>query len=240
MRAAWPPTWPEFPLKVFRGPKCKILRIQPDWDDATLLNELRVKYDELRTVWRKWFSLKSVASITMVLSDDSLIYPQRVGPAKVGPAKHKRLRYLLDHPWRLSRQHEFMLVLTARTDLGIEFIELWQLSRITIAIVVPVLASAAIGVVYSVAARDTAAGFTIAGYVTSAYAVLSCPRRAARLRGILSIHSLTMRWCDAKCHVYVYCADIAVINVAAATACPRTIEPDIICTKAMTMGFFHS
>ena len=40
----------------------------------------------------------------------------------------------------MKGRHEFMQVLTARTDLGIEFIEGWQLTRIAIAILLPVLA----------------------------------------------------------------------------------------------------
>lgn len=85
-----------------------------------------------------------------------------------------------------------MQVLTARIDLGIEFVERWQVSRIAIAIILPVLASTAIGVIYSIAAKDPSTAFTIAGtwshcalyldrqptdvitcsgYVTSAYSV---------------------------------------------------------------------
>lgn len=63
----------------------------------------------------------------------------------------------------MQGRHEFMEVLTARSDLGIEFVERWQLSRITIAIIIPVFMSVVIGVVYSVAARDPGTAFTIAG-----------------------------------------------------------------------------
>lgn len=56
-----------------------------------------------------------------------------------------------------------MEVLTARSDLGIEFVERWQLSRIAIAIIIPVFMSVVIGVVYSIAARDPGTAFTIAG-----------------------------------------------------------------------------
>ncbi|KZT73461.1 hypothetical protein DAEQUDRAFT_645486, partial [Daedalea quercina L-15889] len=174
----WRPVWVKFPLKVFRGSEYKLLEIRADWDDEALLSELRKTYDELRTVWRKWFSLRSVASITMVMvsqistrADHSIIYPQRIGPAKISPSKRMRLRWLLQHPSYMKGRHEFMHALTTRTDLGIEFVERWQLLRIAIAIIIPVLGSAVIGVVYSVAAKDPSTAFTIAGYVTSAYSV---------------------------------------------------------------------
>lgn len=96
-------------------------------------------------------------------ADHSIIYPQRVGPAKVSPAKNMRLRWFLHHPSYMQGRHEFMDVLTSRTDLGIEFVERWQLSRIAIAIIMPVLMSVVIGVVYSAAARDPGTAFTIAG-----------------------------------------------------------------------------
>jgi len=167
----WCPAWRVFPLKVFRGSDYKIMKIQAEWDDEALLSELRRTYDDLRTVWRKWFSLRNVASMTMVHADHSIIYPQRVGPAKVSPSKNMRLRWFLHHPSYMRGRHEFIQVLTARTDLGIEFVERWQLSRIAIAVLLPVLASVVIGVVYSIAADDPSTAFTIAGYLTSAYSV---------------------------------------------------------------------
>ncbi|TFY62181.1 hypothetical protein EVJ58_g4031 [Rhodofomes roseus] len=167
----WCPAWEVFPLKVFRGAEYKVLRIQGEWDDAALLSELRKTYDDLRTIWRKWFSLRNVASITMVHADHSIVYPQRLGPAKVSPSKNMRLRWFLHHPSYMKGRHEFMQVLTVRTDLGIEFVERWQLSRIAIAIMLPVLLSVVIGVVYSIAAKDPSTAFTIAGYLTSAYSV---------------------------------------------------------------------
>lgn len=57
----WKPAWKVFPLKVFRGADYKILKINASWDDEALLTELGSVYDDLRTFWRKWFSLRSVA-----------------------------------------------------------------------------------------------------------------------------------------------------------------------------------
>ena len=75
-------------------------------------------------------------------ADHTIVFPQRIGPAKVRPSKNLRLRYLLNHPHTMKGKHEFMEVLTSRTDLGIEFVERFQLSRIAVAVVVPVVASA--------------------------------------------------------------------------------------------------
>lgn len=56
----WQPKWDVFPLKAFRGSSYTYLRIHAGWDDEALLRELGRSYDKLRTVWRKWFSLRSV------------------------------------------------------------------------------------------------------------------------------------------------------------------------------------
>ncbi|KDQ58972.1 hypothetical protein JAAARDRAFT_128216 [Jaapia argillacea MUCL 33604] len=168
---SWKPAWTIFPLKVFRGCDYQFLKISSDWDDADLLRELSRKYDSLRTVWRKWFSLKSVSSITMVLADHSFIYPQRIGPAQVTPSKNMRLRWFLHHPSSMKGRYEFMQVLTARSDLGIEFVERWQASRITIAIITPVAMSLLLALLYAYFTGDVSGAFTISGYMTSAYSV---------------------------------------------------------------------
>ncbi len=56
----WSPPWKVFPLKAFRGSNYMFLKIEAHWDDADLLRELSRSYDKLRTIWRKWFSLRSV------------------------------------------------------------------------------------------------------------------------------------------------------------------------------------
>ncbi|KAI0956418.1 hypothetical protein AcV7_006832 [Taiwanofungus camphoratus] len=166
----WKPAWSLFPLRVFRGAEHAIFTIQREWDDADLMREVKKTYDKLRR-WRKWFSLKSVRTVTMVLNDHSIIYPQRVGPVRVSSHRNMRLRWFLDHPDSLKGSREFMQVLTQRTDLGIEFVERWQASRIFIAIVLPVAASLLVGVLYSALTNDVSSGFTVAGYMTSAYSV---------------------------------------------------------------------
>ncbi|KAH9948588.1 hypothetical protein B0H21DRAFT_689810 [Amylocystis lapponica] len=176
----WNPAWTVFPLKAFRGTNYTLLQIKPDWDDADLLRELKNTYDALRTVWRKWFSLKSVGcgaflihdrSISITMNDHSFVYPQRVGPARVSAHRNLRLRWFLHNPDSVKGSREFMQVLTHQMDLGIEFVERWEASRIAIAILLPVFLSLVAGVVYSACTRDASSGFTIAGYMTSAYSV---------------------------------------------------------------------
>ncbi|KAI1792092.1 hypothetical protein LXA43DRAFT_944505 [Ganoderma leucocontextum] len=177
----WRPKWAVFPLKASRGSSYTFLRIDAGWDDAALLRELGRSYDKLRTFWRKWFSLRSVRGAVRDLcqkpdeicpqADHTCVYPRRIGPAGVSPSKNIRLRYFLHNPDQMKGRHEFMQVLTARTDLGIEFVEGWQLSRIAVAILLPVLASLVLAVLYSTLYGDVSGAFTIAGYMTSAYSV---------------------------------------------------------------------
>ncbi|EMD36605.1 hypothetical protein CERSUDRAFT_95895 [Gelatoporia subvermispora B] len=167
----WQAVWAVYPLKVFRGGEWAYLKIQPHWDDEQLLRELSNTYDRLRTIWRKWFSLRSVGSMVMVLADHSFVYPQRVGTAGLSPSKNMRLRYFLHHPEAMRGRHEFLQVLTDNPRLGVEFVERWQVSRIAIAVLIPVIMSVIVGVVYSGITGDASTAFTIAGYMTSAYSV---------------------------------------------------------------------
>lgn len=105
------------------------------------------------------------ALTTSPKADHSFVYPQRLGPAGVSPSKNMRLRYLLANPRCMRGRHEFMQVLTARTDLGIEFVERFQLRRIAIAVLLPVALSTILGVLYSVLTGDVSSAFTISGKV---------------------------------------------------------------------------
>ena len=62
-------------------------------------------------------------------------------------------------------------MLTARKDLGIEFVERLQLDRIAVAILVPVFLSIIIGVAYSGITGDVSSAFTVAGrfFIMSSY-----------------------------------------------------------------------
>lgn len=84
----------------------------------------------------------------------------------MSPAKNLRLRYILAHPQCMKTRHEFMEVLTARTDVGVEFTERFQLRRIAIAVILPVLASIIVGVLYSTFTGDVSSGFTISGTIS--------------------------------------------------------------------------
>lgn len=109
---------------------------------------------------------------TSYQADHSFVYPQRLGPAGVSPAKNLRLRYILAHPHCMKARHEFMEVLTARTDVGIEFTERFQLRRIAIAVIIPVVGSIIVGVVYSVFTGDVSSGFTISGMIAHPFVSL--------------------------------------------------------------------
>ena len=74
-----------------------------------------------------------------------------------------RLRYLLEHPHTMKGRYEFMQVLTSRTDFGIEFVERFQLFRIAVAVLFPVLLSVVLGIVYSALTNDVSSAFTISG-----------------------------------------------------------------------------
>lgn len=165
------PECEKFPLKAFRGDEYRCMKIEAGWDDERLLREITKTYDFLRTVWRKWFSLKGVSAITMVMADHSVIYPHRIGPTKISPVHIMRLRSLMNDPSKLRGRYEFVEALTERTDVGIEFVERFQLSRIAIAIVFPVVLSALLGIFYSIFLQDVSSAFTVAGYMTSAYSV---------------------------------------------------------------------
>ncbi|KIP11009.1 hypothetical protein PHLGIDRAFT_21907 [Phlebiopsis gigantea 11061_1 CR5-6] len=167
----WSPPWKVFPLKAFRGSDFTYVKIKSDWDDEALLRQISKTYEDLRKFWRRWFSLRSVSSITMVLADHTIIFPQRIGPAKVSPSKNLRLRYLLSHPHTMRGKHEFMEVLTSRTDFGIEFVERFQLGRIAFAVIIPVMASAILAIIYSILTDDVSSAFTISSYMTGAYSV---------------------------------------------------------------------
>lgn len=91
------------------------------------------------------------------------MYPQRVGTAGLSPSKNMRLRYFLHHPDAMRGRHEFLQVLTDNPKLGVEFVERWQVSRIAIAVLIPVIMSVIVGVVYSGITGDASTAFTIAG-----------------------------------------------------------------------------
>ncbi|KAI0706507.1 hypothetical protein C8Q76DRAFT_749775 [Earliella scabrosa] len=166
------PAWEVFPLVVFRGPNRAVVRVRNSWDDASLLRELGRGYDVVRTVWRKWFSLRAVRSLVVVRHDSHThFHPDRLpGALRIHARRNIRIRYLLQDPKQMRDRHDFMLALTADPELGIEFVEDWQLSRIALAIVVPVFASAVLAVLYAVF-RDVSDAFTIAAYMTSVYSV---------------------------------------------------------------------
>lgn len=159
-------------IGICRGRKSDILALDSSWDDARLFVELGKSYDKLRA-WRKWLSLRGLKSITLVVDADieKIIYPYRVGPTKVTAHRNMRLRWYLEHPEKLKDKDEFVRIVTQHPGLGIEFVERWQPSRITIVIATLVTLSLVVALAYSEVTGDIVTGFTVAAYMTSAYSV---------------------------------------------------------------------
>lgn len=63
----------------------------------------------------------------------------------------------------MKGKREFVDALTARTDIGIEFVERFQINRIFIAIMCPVVLSALLGIFNSIFLRDVSSAPTVAG-----------------------------------------------------------------------------
>ncbi|EED83324.1 predicted protein [Postia placenta Mad-698-R] len=152
-------------IGICRGRKSDILALDSSWDDARLFVELGKSYDKLRA-WRKWLSLRGLKSITLVVDADieKIIYPYRVGPTKVTAHRNMRLRWYLEHPEKLKDKDEFVRIVTQHPGLGIEFVERWQPSRITIVIATLVTLSLVVALAYSEVTGDIVTGFTVAAY----------------------------------------------------------------------------
>ena len=65
----------------------------------------------------------------------------------------------------MKDKYEFMQVLTSRTDLGVEFVERFQLARIAVAVVFPVMASAILAILYSIFTGDVSSAFTVSSEI---------------------------------------------------------------------------
>jgi len=159
------------PHKVFAFRKGNRIEftIDLDWNDQRLLEELNRTYDKARS-WRKWLSLKSLRSITLVLSDRDSRYPPQIGPDRISAHESKRMRRYLAQPKPFSGTKDFMHVLTEFENVGIEFLERWHGIRFAVAVIFPVLLSFVVSIVYSIITKDTSTGFTIGGYMASAIA----------------------------------------------------------------------
>ena len=66
----------------------------------------------------------------------------------------------------MKGKYDFMKVLTADPGLGVEFVERFQITRLAIAILFPVIMSILLAVLYSAFTGDAATAFTIAGKTT--------------------------------------------------------------------------
>lgn len=64
----------------------------------------------------------------------------------------------------MRRRYEFMQVMTSRTDLGIEFVERFELKRIAFGVFLPVVLATLFGVLWAVLTGDVSSAFTVSGW----------------------------------------------------------------------------
>lgn len=64
----------------------------------------------------------------------------------------------------MRKRYDFMSVFTSHVDLGIEFVERFQLRRIAFAIFLPVIFATVFAVLWAVLTDDISSAFTIAGW----------------------------------------------------------------------------
>ncbi|KAI0692465.1 hypothetical protein C8T65DRAFT_816547 [Cerioporus squamosus] len=169
----WDPKWDSFRLDVWRKDKHESIEVKPGWDDEDLVRELKKTYDRLRS-WRRLLSLKGPRYITPVhwQGDESFIYPQRIGPARITAHRTLRTQYLLKHPERVRGKRELMLALTKRADVGIEFVEQWQVWRVAFLVFMLAFLSMVIAIVTSIKLNDWSTGFAIGGFFAQMFAVI--------------------------------------------------------------------
>ncbi|OBZ74453.1 hypothetical protein A0H81_05803 [Grifola frondosa] len=162
-----------FELYVYRGARWSILVIQPHWDDEELLRQLQKKYDDMRTVWRKLFSLKGLKTIIPVPTRSAPydVYPQQItGDPSV--AKGLRFRHYLRKRHLFRGHHALVQALTASQDRGIQFAEQWQVYRIAAFVISAVAATFTTAVLYAHFTGDISTAFTIGGYMSGALSVI--------------------------------------------------------------------
>lgn len=72
-----------------------------------------------------------------------------------------RLRFLLDHTEELNESTALVQTLLGSPGIGIEFVERWQVKRITLAVLIPVTLSLIASLVYVGATKDVPTAFTV-------------------------------------------------------------------------------
>ncbi|RPD54805.1 hypothetical protein L226DRAFT_547971 [Lentinus tigrinus ALCF2SS1-7] len=158
----WNPKWDTFTLMVWRANDHETIDVKPAWDDEDLLRELNKSYNTLRS-WRKLLSLKGPRYA---------LYPQRIGPGRISAHRSLRIRFLLKHPERVRGRRDLMHALTRHSDVGIEFVEQWQVWRVAFLVLMLALLSMAIAIVSSILLHDFSTGFSIGGFFAQMFAVI--------------------------------------------------------------------
>ncbi|KZT21118.1 hypothetical protein NEOLEDRAFT_804163 [Neolentinus lepideus HHB14362 ss-1] len=166
-------------LKIYRDScaQCETVTIQPDWDDETLLRELRRAYDSLRGFWVRLFSLKCARSIYECYEDDNDYLPMTQPGRRntqLSPHRSKYLAEIFSHmqkPHLRRTREEFVSYLTAMDADGIHFVESYEPRRVALVAVMPALLILIFAVMWAHFRRDTSTAFTIAGFLISAHTV---------------------------------------------------------------------
>lgn len=71
------------------------------------------------------------------------------------------LRFLLDHTEELNESTALVQTLLGSPGIGIEFVERWQVKRITLAVLIPVTLSLIASLVYVGTTKDVPTAFTV-------------------------------------------------------------------------------
>ncbi|KZT06720.1 uncharacterized protein LAESUDRAFT_812670 [Laetiporus sulphureus 93-53] len=152
----------EFRLQTFVGIKRAILVIKPEWDDETLLRELKKTYRKRRG----WLSWCCIRTIVKVWAQDDIVYPEHVNQSATSERCFQRMQYYLDHPDGSKGRHEFILALTMDERHGIEYVERYKAAWFYCAAFgVIIVFSLISSVIYTVVKDDVVGGFTIGVYV---------------------------------------------------------------------------
>ncbi|TFK82192.1 hypothetical protein K466DRAFT_556912 [Polyporus arcularius HHB13444] len=168
---SWEPEWEFFSLAVWRQAQHETINVKPGWDDEDLVRELKKAYDGLRA-WRRLLSLKGPRYAPFPLGDESFIYPQRIGSRRITAHRTLRVQFLLKHPERMRGKRDLMRALTRRPDVGIEFVEQWQVWRVAALVFMLAFSSMLIAIVTSIRLNDWSTGFAIGGFFAQMFAVI--------------------------------------------------------------------
>ena len=100
-------------------------------------------------------------SLTAQQGNESLVYPQRIGPGHITAHRALRIRFLLKHPEHVRGRRDLMHALTGHADEGVEFVEQWQVWRAASLVLLLAFLSMVIAIATSIKLNDWSTGFSI-------------------------------------------------------------------------------